>query len=158
MHPFQSISKMSMFTLAISCLTTSDLPWFVDLTFQVPMQYCCLQHLTLFPTPQLRVISALAQLLHSFWSNCPPLFPSSLLGTFCSVELTFGVMSFCLFILFMGFSRQEYCSGLPFPPPVDHVLSERSTVTCPSWVALHSFIELHKSLHHDKAVTHERVI
>ena len=38
---------MSMFTLAISCLTTSNLPWFMDLTFQVPMQYCSLQHQTL---------------------------------------------------------------------------------------------------------------
>ena len=38
---------MSMFTLAISCLTTSNLPWFVGLTFQVPMQYCSLQHQTL---------------------------------------------------------------------------------------------------------------
>ena len=28
--------------------------------------------------------------------------------------------------LFMGFSRQEYWSGLPFPSPVDHVLSELS--------------------------------
>ena len=28
---------MSMFTLAISCLTTSNLPWFMDLTFQVPI-------------------------------------------------------------------------------------------------------------------------
>ena len=35
---------MSMFTLAISCLTTSNLPWFTDLAFQVPMQYCSLQH------------------------------------------------------------------------------------------------------------------
>ena len=35
---------MSMFTLAISCLTTSNLPWFMDLTFQVPMQYCSLQY------------------------------------------------------------------------------------------------------------------
>ena len=52
----------------------------------------------------------------------------------------------------MGFSRQEYWSGLPFPFPVDHILSELSTMTCPSWVALngmaHSFIEL------DKAVVH----
>ena len=52
----------------------------------------------------------------------------------------------------MGFSRQEYRSGLPFPSPVDHVLSELSTMTHPSWVALHdmahSFIEL------DKAVVH----
>ena len=42
---------MSMFTLAISCLTTSNLPWFMDLTFQVPMQYCSLQHQTLLPSP-----------------------------------------------------------------------------------------------------------
>ena len=57
-----------------------------------------------------------------------------------------------LFILFMGFLRQEYWSGLPFPSPVDHVLSELSTMICPPWVALHgmahSFIEL------DKAVVH----
>ena len=59
----------------------------------------------------------------------------------------------------MGFSQQDYWSGLPFPPPVDHVLSELSTMTCWSWVALHgmahSFIELHKPLRHDKAVIHE---
>ena len=42
---------MSMFTLAISCLTTSNLPWFMDLTFQVPMQYCFLQHRTLLLSP-----------------------------------------------------------------------------------------------------------
>ena len=41
------IPKMLMFTLAISCLTTSGLPWFVYLTFQVPMQYCSVQHHTL---------------------------------------------------------------------------------------------------------------
>ena len=29
-----------------------------------------------------------------------------------------------LFILFLGFSRQEYWSSLPFPSPVDHILSE----------------------------------
>ena len=30
------------------------------------------------------------------------------------------------FHLFMGFSRQEYWSGLPFPSPVDHILSSES--------------------------------
>ena len=39
-------------------------------------------------------------------------------------------------------------AGLPLPSPVDHVLSELSTMTRPSWVALHSmahsFIELDK--------------
>ena len=47
---------------------------------------------------------------------------------------------------------QEYWSGLPSTFPVTHVLSELSTMTHPSWVALqgmaHSFIEL------DKAVIH----
>ena len=42
---------MSVFTLAISCLNTFNLPWFMDLTFQVPRQYCSLQHWTLLPSP-----------------------------------------------------------------------------------------------------------
>ena len=42
---------MLMFTLAISCLTTSNLPWFMDLRFQVPMQYCSLQHRILLLSP-----------------------------------------------------------------------------------------------------------
>ena len=65
---------------------------------------------------------------------------------------SFSVLSFCLFILFMGFSRQECWSGLPFPSPMDHILSEPSTMTHPSWVALHgmahSFIELEKDVVH----------
>ena len=65
---------------------------------------------------------------------------------------SFSFLSFCLFILFMGFSRQEYWSGLPFPSPVDHVLTELSTMTRLSWVALHgmahSFIELDKTVVH----------
>ena len=54
------------------------------------------------------------------------------LGSSC-----FSVLSFCLFILFVGFSRQEYGSGLQFPSPVDNILSDLSTMTCPSWVAPH---------------------
>ena len=49
----------------------------------------------------------------------------------------------------MGFSRQEYCSGLPFPSPVDHILSDLSTMTRPSWVAPRawlSFTELDKAV------------
>ena len=44
---------------------------------------------------------------------------------------------FCLFILFMGISWQEYWNGLLFPPPVGHVLSELFTLTHLSWVTLH---------------------
>ena len=68
-------------------------------------------------------------------------------------------VTFCLFILFLGFLGQEHWSGLPFPSPVDHVLSELFTMTRASWVApcgmAHSFIELRKSHCHDRAVTHE---
>ena len=42
---------MSMFTLDISCLTTSNLPRFMDLTSQVLTQYCSLEHQTLLPSP-----------------------------------------------------------------------------------------------------------
>ena len=59
----------------------------------------------------------------------------------------------------MRFLWQVYWGVLPFPYPVDHVLSELSAMTCPSWVALlvmvHSFIELFNPLCHDKAVIHE---
>ena len=62
---------------------------------------------------------------------------------------SFSTLSFCFFILFMGFSRQEYWSGLPFHSPVDHILSDLSTMTCPSWVtprAWLGFIELDKAV------------
>ena len=52
----------------------------------------------------------------------------------------------------MGFSRQEYWSGLLFPSPLDHVLSEFSTMTCVSWVALHGMA--HSLIEVDKAVVH----
>ena len=79
--------------------------------------------------------------LHSFWSY----FSTDLqqhIGHLPTWEFIFSVLSFCLFILFMGFSRQEYCSGLPFPSPVDHILSDLSTFTCPSWVAPHGKVIL----------------
>ena len=54
--------------------------------------------------------------------------------------------------MFMGFLRQKYGSDFPFPFPVGHILSELSTMTRPSWVALHgmarSFIELDKVVIH----------
>ena len=46
-------------------------------------------------------------------------------------------------ILFVGFSRQDYWSGLPFPSPVDHILSDLSTMTCQSWVAPHGMTSFH---------------
>ena len=40
-----------MFSLTIFCLTTDNLHWFMDLIFQVPRQYCSLQHLILLSPP-----------------------------------------------------------------------------------------------------------
>ena len=127
----------------------------MDLIFQVPRQYCSLQHLPLLLSPATSTTgpcfcfgSISSFFLDLFLHSSPVAYsaPTDLESS------SFSVLSFCHFILFMGFSRQEYWSGLPFPSLVDHVLSELSTMTRPSWVALHgmahSFIEL------DKAVVH----
>ena len=143
---------MSMFTLAISCLTTSNLPWFMDLTFQVPMQYCSFQHWTLLPSPMTSTagccfcfgsVSSFFLELVLHWSPVAYWAPTDLGGDLSVFY------RFFLFMLFMGFSRQEYWSGLPFPSPVGHILSDLSTMTCLSWVALRawlSFIEWDKAV------------
>ena len=157
-HPVHFISpipKMLMFTLAISCLTTSNLPWLMDLTFQVPMQYCSLQHQTLFSSPVtsttghcFRFDSISSFFLELFLYSSPVAYwtPTGLRSS------SFSVNFFCLYILFMGFSRDEYWSALQFSSPVGHVLSETSTMTSPSWVALHSMAYSFTEL--DKAVIH----
>ena len=119
--------------------------------------------------------------IHS-WASFP-LWPShsSLFGTISNCLLYIGKCSssvafdtfwpgrfifwchiFLPFILFMGFSWQEYWCGLPLSPPGDHALSELLTMTHPLWVALnrtaHSFFELHKPLCHDEVVIYEEDI
>ena len=118
----------------------------MDPTLQVPRQYCSLQHQTLLSSPDTPtaehcshfdpVASFLLELLVialrssqvAYWS------PSNL-GTRVVAHLPASYL--CLFILPMGFYRQEYWSRLPFPSLLDHVLSELFTITCLSWVALH---------------------
>ena len=126
----------------------------MNLTFQVLKQYCSLQHQTLLLLPNTSTTghcfffgstsSFLLVLFHHF-SPVAYCIPTNLGGS------SFSVISFCLFLLFMGFSRQECWSGLPFPYPMDHILSEIS-MTCPSLVALHSmahsFIELYRAVIH----------
>ena len=124
------------------------------------MQHCSLEHLPLLPSPVtsttgccFRFGSTSSFFLELFlhWSPVAYWAPTDWGSS------SFSVLSFCLFILFMGFSRQEYWSGLPFPSPVDHVLSELSTMTHPSWVALkgmaHSFTELDKAVAHVISLT-----
>ena len=146
---------MSMFTLAIPCLTTSNLPWFMDLRFQVPVKYCSLQHWTLRSPPDTSTTGCC--LLFGSASSCflELFLCSSPVAYWASIDLgssSFSVISFYLFILFMGFSMQECWRSLPFPSPVDHILSELSTMPHLSWVALHgmahNFIQLNKAVIH----------
>ena len=112
-----SISSKGFLPTGISCLTTSNLPWFMDLTFQVPMRCCSLQHWTLLrpldtstTEPCFHFGPAISFFLELFLC-------SSLVAYWIPTGLgssSFSVLSFCFFILFTGFSRQEYWSGLLF--------------------------------------------
>ena len=117
-HFSSLIPRMLTFTLAISCLTASNLPWFMDLTFQVPMQHCSLQHRTLLLSTVPPTVGCcfcfgsipsffLELFLH--WSPVA-YWASTDLGNF-----SFSILPFCLLILFTGFSRQEYWSGFAIP-------------------------------------------
>ena len=83
----------------------------MDLTFQVPMQYCSLQHRTLLLPPVTSTagycfcfgsIPSFFLELFLHWSPVAYWTPTDLGNSY------FSILSFCLFILFMGFSRQEY--------------------------------------------------
>ena len=116
------------------------------------MQHCSLQHQTLLLSPVTSTtgyyfcfgsIPSFFLELFLLWSPVAYWAPADLGSS------SFSILSFCLFILFMGFSRQEYWSGLPFPSPVDHILSDLSTMTRPSWVAPRAwlgFIEFDKAV------------
>ena len=82
-----------MITLAISCFTTSSLPSFVDVTFQVPMPCCSLQQQTLLPS------HIYTWALFQPWLNLfiisgivSPLFSSSILGTYQPGEISFQLL------------------------------------------------------------------
>ena len=99
-----------MFTVVISCLNISNLPWFMDLTLHILMQYCSLQHQTCLPSP----VTSTAGNRFGFGSNSSlflELFLHSYSVAYCAPtdlrSSSFSVISFCLFILFMGLSRKE---------------------------------------------------
>ena len=143
---------MSMFTLAISCLTTSNLPWFMDLTFQFPIIALysvgpCFYHQSY---PQQGIVFAgsipsffLELFIH--WSPVPYWAPTDL-GSF-----SFSILSF-------SFSYCSWGSQDKNTEVVCHSLLQWTTFcqTSPPWPtrpgwphrAWLSFIEL------DKAVVH----
>ena len=130
-HFSSMIPKMSTFTLVISCLTTFNFPWFMDLTFQVPIQYCSLQQWTLLLSSVTSTtvccfcfgsIFSLFLELFLHWSPVAYWAPTDLRST------SFSVISFWFFILFMGFSGKNtevvchsllqwttFCQNSPWP-------------------------------------------
>ena len=135
--------KMLMFTLAISHLTFQftlihgpNIPgsyailFFTasDFTFTKSTTEC---HFCFFPAASFLLevlVIALCSSPVAYWT------PSNL------GDSPYGVISFCLFILSLWFSRQEHWSGVLFLPPLDHVLSELFTLSYLSLVALQGML------------------
>ena len=90
----------------------------MDLTFQVPMQCCSLQHRILLLSP----VTSTTGCCFSLWlclfipsGVISPLTSSSILGTYHPGEFIFQCPIFLAF---------HTVHGLPSPSPLDHVLSE----------------------------------
>ena len=145
--PVRSLGK----TLLAFALLHSILQGQICLLLQVFLDFLLLQssplswkgHWTLFPSPVTSTtgscfcfvsISSFFLELFLHWSPVAYWAPTDLGSS------SFSVLYFCLFILFMEFSRQEYWSGLPFPSPMNRILSELSTVTRLSWVVLNAWL------------------
>ena len=139
---------MLVFTLVISCLTTSNL------TFQVPMQYCSLQHQTLLPSPVTSTTgpcfhfgSVSSFFMELFFHSSPVAYwsPTNLGSSFFSV--IFFAFSYCSW-LSQGKNTEVVCRSFLLwttlcqnsPPWPIHL-----AWPCTVWL---SFIEL------DKAVAH----
>ena len=116
--------------------------WFMDLTFQVPMQYCSLQHRILLLSPVTSTTgccfcfgSSTSFFLELFlhWSPVAYWTSTDLGSSF------FSVLSFCLFILFMGFKAGilkrfaiPFSSGPHSVRPLHHDLP---VLDCPASMA-----------------------
>ena len=132
-----------MFTLVISCLTTSKLPWFHGPNI-LGMQYCSLKHWIFLSPPEtsttehcLHFGSASSFFLELFLYSSPVAYltPTNLWVS------SFSVISFYLFILFWGSQGKN-------AEMVCQSFSELFTMTHQSWVALQGmasgFIDLDK--------------
>ena len=148
---------MSIFTLAISCLIMSNLPWFMDLTFQVPMQYCSLQQQT-FTT---RHIHNWASFL--LWPSAS-FFLDLLVIALCSSPVehwtSYNPRGSSSSVIYFAFSYCSWGSHDENTGVVCHSLLQWTFCQNFSlWPILgglaHSFIELCQPLHHNKAIIHE---
>ena len=126
------------------------------------MQYCSLQHQTLLLSPVTSTtgycfcfgsIPSFFLELFLHWYPVAYWAPTNLGSS------SFSVLYFCLFILLMGFSRQEYWSGLPFPSPVEwHYVRplhhDPSILGGPTWHGLvslsYTYIHTHTHIYNNR--------
>ena len=102
---------MLVSTLATSCLTASNLSWFMDLTFQVPMQYCSLQHQTLLPS----LVTYTTRCCFCFGSVSWLLISSSILGTYRPGEFIFQCRIFLPFHTIHGVLKARILKWFAIP-------------------------------------------
>ena len=112
-----------MFTLALSCWATFNLPWLVDLTFEVPMQFRSLQHWSLLPSPITSTtghcflfdsISSFFLELFFLWSPVAYWVPTDL-GIFqCPIFLPFHAVHGVLKVRILKWVAIPFCSGQRF--------------------------------------------
>ena len=127
----------------------------MDLIFLVPTQYCCLQHQTLLPSPVTSTtgccfcFGSVSSFFLELFLHFSPLayWAPTDVGSSSSVSYHFAFSS-CSW----GSQGKNTEVVLPFPSPVDHILSDLSTMTHLSQVALHGMAHCFTEL--DKAVVH----
>ena len=143
---------MSTFTLAISCLTTSNLPWFVGLPFQGPMQYCSLQHQTLLPSPVTPTtgccfyFGSVSSFLLELFFYCSPLgtYQPGDLICHCPIFLPFHTVHGVLKARILKRFAVAFSSG----PCYVRTLHHNPSVLLVVHGIVHSFIELDKAVFH----------
>ena len=107
-----------MFTFAISCLTTSNLPWFMNITFQVPMQilfFTALDFTSITSHIYNWVLFLLWLHLFSLSGVISPLFSSSILGTYWPGEFIFQCPIFLPFHNVHGVFKARILKGFAIP-------------------------------------------
>ena len=129
------------FTLTNSWLTTSNLPWFMDLTFQVPVQYCVLQHWTLLSPPDTSPTG-----LHFYFGSAPsfflePFYHSATVACWSPMDLGQGwthlpasylfAFSYCSCVHGILKAGMMKCFSIPFFSGPH--FAKVSTITHPSW-------------------------
>ena len=105
------------------------------------MQYCSLQHLTLLSPLDTSTTEChfcfgptasffLEPVVIAFYSS-----PVAYLTPYDLGDSSCGVIYFCLFTLFVVFSREEFWSRLSFPFLVDHVWVQKWQVFHKHWIS-----------------------